>query len=204
VSEQQVVIDAGDDGRLEMRRIVIELDEPTSDGEREIHLLTNLPAEVSACCCAQQYHVRWSIEALFGELTLSLSGEINTLCYPPAALLAYAIALVTYNLLAVVKGAMAVVHGTEKIDQQVSTYYLAGEVSSTWQGLQIAIPDEQWRRRYADLAPGELAAKLVDIARHTHLRHYQKHPRGPKKKQPPRRGEEPHISTARLLAQRKP
>lgn len=203
VWEQKVVVQGGADGELELRRITIRLDQPTAAGEREIHLLTNLPEEVSAVRCANMYHTRWSIETAFGELTLSLRGEINTLGYPQAALLSYAIALVTYNLLAVVKAAMRVVHGQAEVDERVSTYYLANEVTTTWQGLEIAVPQHEWQQRYADLPPPKLADALVRIARHTQLRRYQKHKRGPKKKPPPRRGTSPHVSTARLLAQRR-
>ncbi len=202
VEEGQVVVAGKGDEPLTLRRITIQVDEPTAAGEREIHLLTNLPEEVSAARCAELYHARWSIEAAFGELTLSLRGEIDTLCYPKAALLAYAIALVTYNLLAVVKAAMRVVHG-QAVDD-VSTYYLAHEVTATWQGLEIALPEKEWQRRYGGLAPATLADALVNLARHTKLARYRKHPRGPKKKPPPRTGSSPHVSTQRILNQRQP
>jgi IS4 transposase len=202
VWEQQVVVTGKGNEQAVLRRITIELDELTSEGERQLHLLTNLPAEISAACCADLYRTRWSIEAAFGELTLALHGEIDTLCYPKAALLGYAIALVTYNLLAVVKAAMKVVHGQETIDTQVSTYYLASEVSTAWHGMEIAVPPCEWERRYADLPPAKLADALVGMARHTNIRHYRKHKRGPKKPPPPRHGSSPHISTAKLLTNR--
>jgi IS4 transposase len=202
VWEQKVVVRGDGDQQADLRRITVQLDEPTAEGEREIHLLTNLPATISAATCADLYRTRWSIEATFGELTLSLRGEIDTLCYPKAALLGYAIALVTYNLLAVVKAAMRVVHGQETVDAQVSTYYLASEVTTAWHGLEIAVPPREWQRRHADLTPAKLAEELVRMTSHTYIRHYQKHKRAPKKKPPPRRGNSPHVSTARLLAQR--
>lgn len=62
-----------------MRRIILELDQLTEDGEKEIAILTNLPDEVSAEEIARLYRSRWTIEAVFGELTLSLNGEIKTL-----------------------------------------------------------------------------------------------------------------------------
>jgi IS4 transposase len=42
-------------------------------------LLTNLPPKVAAVVVAELYHNRWSIERAFGELTLALRGEIDTL-----------------------------------------------------------------------------------------------------------------------------
>jgi hypothetical protein len=202
VWEQEVLV-YGDRGEtLSLRRLTLYLDEPTSEGERRIHMLTNLPPQVSAVDAADTHHRRWDIERAFGELTLSLHGEIDTLAYPRAALLGYAVALVTYNLLALVRAAMRAVHGSEAVDQGVSTYYLAHEVTSVWPGLEIALPAAEWNRRYGRLPPGELAQQLLCMARHTQLRRYRKHPRGPKKKPPPRRDTGPHVSTARLLATR--
>jgi hypothetical protein len=48
---------------LEVRRITVALDTPTRDGEAEIHVLTNLPAEVAdAGTIAEVYRRRWSVE----------------------------------------------------------------------------------------------------------------------------------------------
>ena len=79
---------------LEMRRITLGLDEATAENERRIYLLTNLPPNVSAPTAADVDHRRWSLEGACGELTLSLNGKIETLCYPRAALLDYGVALV--------------------------------------------------------------------------------------------------------------
>ena len=70
------------------------LDEPTRDGETEIHLLTNLPAKGDhAEVIANLYRRRWKIETAFQELEATLDGEINTLGYTKEALLAYSVAL---------------------------------------------------------------------------------------------------------------
>jgi hypothetical protein len=37
----------GDGQTMMVRRITVELDKPTRDGEAEVHILTNLPAEVA-------------------------------------------------------------------------------------------------------------------------------------------------------------
>src|SRR5262249_13487388 len=71
---------------LEVRRITVILDQPTRDGDTEIHLLTNLPAkQVAAVKVAEVYRKRWTIEGLFFEVAQTLSCEIDTLCYPKAA-----------------------------------------------------------------------------------------------------------------------
>ena len=46
----------------------------------------------------------WTVEHAFEDLALALECEINTLCYPKAALFGFCVGLVVYNLLAVVKG----------------------------------------------------------------------------------------------------
>ena len=95
VSEQKVVIHGEPEQTLVMRQITLYLDKATAENERRIDLLTNLPPNVSAPTAANLDHRRWSIERAFGEFTLSLNREIDTPCYPRAALLVYAVALVT-------------------------------------------------------------------------------------------------------------
>lgn len=201
VYEQIAWVEDVEGDRLEVRRITIYLNEPTEDGTCVIVVLTNLPSRIKSTAVADEYHRRWTIEKVFGELTLSLRGEIDTLAYPRAALLCYAIALLTYNVLSVVKAALQVVHGVD-VHKQVSTYYLADEVSGMWRGMEVAVPAAQWRKTFASLEPPAMARKLKSMAAHADLRRYQKHPRGPKKKRPPRRGSEPHVSTARILTER--
>ena len=45
--------------------------------------------------------------------------------YPKAALFGFCLALVAYNLLAVVLAALRGVHGEETVDDEVSLYYVA-------------------------------------------------------------------------------
>jgi hypothetical protein len=68
---------------LVVRRITVELIEPTRDGETEIHLLTNLPcADASAKQVARLYAKRWTIERAFQDLTVALVCEINRSAIP--------------------------------------------------------------------------------------------------------------------------
>jgi hypothetical protein len=89
VYEQAVVL-RGEAGReLPLRQVVVRLEKPTRDGETEIRILTNLPAEAAdALTVAELYRKRWRIEGAFQQLSQTLEAEINTLSYPPAALLA--------------------------------------------------------------------------------------------------------------------
>jgi hypothetical protein len=86
VFEQPMRLSDGDGETMVVRRITVALDTPTRDGEAEIHVLTNLPAEVAnARMIAEVYRRRWSVESAFHELAMCLHGEIDTLAYPKAA-----------------------------------------------------------------------------------------------------------------------
>jgi IS4 transposase len=203
VYEQRLRIFDGEGNSMTIRRVTVELNEPTRDGEAEIHVLTNLPPKILAGRVAELYHTRWTIEIAFNELALNLEGEIETLGYPRAALFGFCVALVCYNVLSVVLAALRVVHGAETIEEKLSFYYLCDEVASTYRGLEIAVVDEYWTRNYANLTPVRLARELVRIAKRVQLSRYRKHKRGPKnpvaKMNKKHRG---HVSTARILAQR--
>jgi IS4 transposase len=187
---------------IEGRRVTVKLDHATTDGDREIHILTNLPDTIDAVTIATTYRSRWTIEKAFNELTLSLKSEINTLGYPRAALFGFCLGVVIYNVLSVVKGALRAAHGVEKIEQNLSHYYVADEISGVWRGMMIAIPAPHWSEAFRGLNADQLAQLLVRLARAVHLPRYQKHPRGPKKPPLKRTGTSPHVATARILNQR--
>jgi IS4 transposase len=204
VFEQTIrVADEGGEVRF-LRRITVVLDRPTRDGDTEIHLLTNLPArEARARTIAELYRKRWTIETAFAELEATLHGEIETLGYPKAALFAFCVALVAYNILSVVKAALRSVHGAKVVADEVSGYYLADEVAGTYRGMMIAIPEDEWAV-FHDLSPVALGEVLQELARHVRISEFRKQPRGPKKPQPKRRivGQQNHVSTAKLLKAR--
>ena len=86
-----------------------------------------------------QMYYQWYIETAFQELEAHLHSEINSLGYPKAALFGFCVALVAYNVLAVVKAALRSVHGEQKIANEVSGYYLAGHLGRTYEGMMIAV-----------------------------------------------------------------
>jgi Transposase DDE domain len=57
-------LEIGDrDQPLAVRRITVVLDEPTRDGDTELHILSNVPPDdASACQLAEIYRQRWEIE----------------------------------------------------------------------------------------------------------------------------------------------
>jgi hypothetical protein len=204
VFEQQVRLSDGDGETMLVRRITVELDKPTRDGDTEIHILTNLPAEVAdARRIAELYRRRWTVESAFGELATCLNGEVNTLGYPKAALFAFCVALVSYNVLSVVKAALRSVHGVEAVEE-VSGYYLADEIAGTHRGMMIAIPADEWVV-FAGLTASALGEILKGLAARVRLSTLRKHRRGPKRPQPKRASgaKISHVSTAKLLAERK-
>ena len=205
VYEQAMTLqDPQTDEAVTLRRISIELDKPVRGGQRELHLLSNVPTvDASAAVLADLYRKRWRIETMFQELTETLCCEIKPLGYPRAALLAFSLAVVAYNVIAVIKASLRTVHGSENVEQNVSGYYIALEISSTYGGMMIAVPEEHWSV-FRDQTPTRIAAVLKKLAANAKLAKYQKHPRGPKKPKPKRiAGNSPHVATSRILEQRK-
>ena len=101
------------------------------------------------------------------------------------------------------KAALRSAHGRQKVNEEVSGYYLSLEVSRTYDGMMIAIPAPH-RALFRELSAKEFANTLRDLASSVQLSRYQKHPRGPKKPPPERTAYRSgqHVSTAKLLAQR--
>lgn len=204
VLEQRIWF-ADDDGGLHcLRRVVLRLEQPTREGETEIVLLTNLPDEVTAQTVAEVYRKRWTIEGAFHELTETLACEVNTLCYPKAALFAFCVAVVAYNIQSMLKGALRVVHGMHKVQEDVSAYYLADEIAGVYRGMMIAIPAPHWQP-FRTLSVAQFAAVLRDLAGQVDMARLQKARSGPKKQKPKRRysKKRPHVSTFRILQARK-
>ena len=203
VYEQKV--ECNSQGRLlSMRRIVLELDEPTEDGETTIRLLTNASVrQLPARKAASMYRNRWTIEGMFQRLEATLHSEVQSLGAPRAALLAFTVAVVAYNVLSLLQRAVTVAHPPEKSGVELSFYYVANELRGHYAGMMIALPSESWRS-YSDVSPAQFARKLKGLARRVDPRRLRKHPREHKPKPGP--GYAPasvarrHVSTARVLA----
>jgi IS4 transposase len=205
VWEQTVRVENESGEILFARRVVIKLDKPTRDGETEIALLSNVwDDKVRAVQLAELYRQRWTIEGLFLVLTEALTCENPGLNYPKAALFGFCMALVAYNVLALVKAALRVVHGGQLIEQTLSLYYVVSSLARNYGGMMIAVPEHEWAG-FRTLTAGELATVLRELAGHVNLARYTKHPRGPKKPPPERHYDpkHPHVSTAKILEQRR-
>ena len=204
VFEQAVRIEDEAGKQLSLRRIEVHLDEPTEDGETLIRLLTNVPAErMSALEVAELYRRRWKIEGMFGELEAVLQSEVKSLGHPRAALLAFGVAVLAYNVLSVLQTAVETCHKLAGTGMEISTYYIANEVKSTYGGMMIAVPQKVWEE-YEVQSSRELSDALLRLAEHVNPKTLRKHKRAPAKKKA-KKGYVPgtvarrHVATARVL-----
>ncbi|MCY1046881.1 IS4 family transposase [Corallococcus sp. bb12-1] len=203
VFEQPVSIPDGAGGVLRLRRIEIELDTPTDDGDAVIRLLTNVPADrKGATTLARLYRTRWRIECLFGRLESVLESELRSLGSPRGALLGFCVALVAYDVLALLQAAVRTAHPVCE-EKPISSFYIAAELREYYGGMKAALPEEVWLP-YESQTPKRLARTLVDMARHVDPAMLLKHPRGPKPKK--KKGYAPasevrrQVATSRVLA----
>lgn len=204
VFEQKVLVKDAQNQELILRRVIVHLDKPTRDGDTQIAVFTNLPPEVEACAIARLYRDRWQVENLFQVVTQLFRCEIKTLAYPKAALFSFSMALVAYNLFAVLKTALAAVHGVGKIEAGLSNFYLTKEVERNYSGMMIALPPSLWQI-FSQMSQPQLCSLLIQLAEKVNLKKFASSVRGPKKPKPKQTWDEnhPHVSTARLLAQAK-
>ena len=202
VWEQSVTLKAPEGEVMKARRIVIRLDTPTRDGDTEMAILTNLPKLITGVAVAELYRKRWTLETMFQSLTTMLEGELTTLGYPRAALFGFGTALAAYNTLSTVQAALRGEFGAEKIQEEVSGYYIANEVRATASGMAIAIESRVWEP-FQTMTSTALATQMRRWAGQVQLRKLARHPRGPKKPVPKRTRhvDTPHVSTGRLLVE---
>jgi hypothetical protein len=204
IFEQRVRLKSG----FECRCVTVELHVPLRDGSTQLRILTNVPARrMSAKRALRLYLKRWAIETAFQELTDNLRCEIDTLGYPKAALFGFALAVTAYNILVVMRSALASAQATtvakkEQAEENLSSYHLAVEVAATTLGMRIAVPKASWDA-LVRLPLKAFAAWLIKTAAGAQLHRYAKNPRATKKPATVRRTRRgAHRSTARLLAEK--
>jgi hypothetical protein len=204
VYEQEVQITDESGNTRKVRRLVIRLDEPTRDGETELALLSNV-RRVRTLRLARLYLKRWTIEGLFNLLTTTLQCEQKGLGYPKAALFGFCATLVAYNVLAAVKAALRSVHGSVKVEEEVSMPKVAEHVSRHYEGMMVGLPAQEWLP-FQSLTAKDMAAFLRRLAARVCLEKVRKAKSKPRKKtkaKPAHDSSKPHVSTARLLAARR-
>lgn len=192
--------------QLPMRRVELRLLTPTRDGDTVLSLLTNLPDNISAIAIADAYPKRWQIETAFQEIERLLSGEIQTLGYPNAALFSLSCAYVAYNILQCLRQTLEASH-PERVTQgeRISSYYLADEVAKTWRGIDAVLTDADWNY-FHTLTPRELAITLRTLALLVPYRKFTKRKTSKKNTtpRPPTTKRQGHASTEKLLKKTSP
>ena len=204
VYENQLVLPEHDGERMTVRRVVIRLAEPTRDGDTEMVILTNLPCEkADAVRVGELYRDRWKVETAFMHMTLHLNCEIDALCYPAASLFCFAVSLVSFNALSVIKSMVAKEHGRQA-SESLSHYYLCDEIAGDGRGLLIAIEDSRWDE-VVEMTLDTFCRELLQIASAMKMQRYRKSVRGPKKPPTKKKGNKRtvHVSTKRILEKRK-
>lgn len=205
VSEQPLLIrdDTTRETRV-VRRISVELDRPTRDGDTELHLLCNLPAEeAGACRLAEIYRQRWEIENAFYLLTTTLVCEMKSNCQPRCALFPFCMAMLAFNCRQVVLASLYAEHAQDDVEA-MSQYNVSIDVVSPMEGLVTALDEEEWAA-LVPRSPRGFAAFLRAVSRRVNVRSYRKAVRGPKKPPPQRKRckNGTHVSTHQLLEQRR-
>ena len=196
VYEQSVVLHG-----VRYRLIRIQLKTPTREGDTEILLVTNLPADrATALQVANSYRLRWRLESTFLEVTRSVVCEVPSLAHPKAALLVFALALCACNALRIVTRALEVSQGAAHPEEEVSSYYMVNELIGAYDGMEVVLPELIWQR-FLRMTAAQFAAWLLQVASRANWSKYRKGKRGPKKPVEKIKGgrTSPHVSTKRLL-----
>ena len=144
----------------------------------------------------------WRVDGAFADGDRVFEGELVSLAHARPALLGFSLALIAFNTVGVVKEAVREKYGQEKIQNELSLFYLGESVQRAEAALEVFVDESDWSERFATLTPRALANDLLLLASRVDLRKLRKHKRGVKKPAPKRHFSKnrPHVSTARVLA----
>ena len=198
VYEQELKLSAADDAMV-VRRVTVELDKPTRDGDEVVHVLTNLPSKVAATEVAELYRHRWEEETAFNVLQMTLTCEHTGIGHPQAAVFLFCMSVLAFNLRQTIFAALYATHDEDEVNE-ISHFHVSKNVSDNTEGMLIAITEEEWDQLIPTTAK-KLVSLLTTIASEIDPNEYRKSRRGPKKKKPHRSRNVPssHVSTAKLL-----
>jgi hypothetical protein len=117
-------------------------------------------------------------------------------------LLAFGVALLAYNVLAVLRAAINATHDLKAAQIEISPYYLSVEIKANYAGMMIAVAAAVWVA-YDAMNALQIARILLRIASCVDPMAFRNHPRGPKKTLKKGRVSgtvaRSHVSTARVL-----
>ncbi|MCK5871844.1 MAG: transposase [Methylococcales bacterium] len=201
IYEQQVRLKSPENETYLARRIIVKLNKKTRNDDNEIRILTTLSSKKSdALKIAEIYEKRWGIETAFQRLEGHFHSEINSLGYPKAALFGFCVALVAFNLYAVVMAAIRAANPEIIIKDQVSEYYIASEITAVYEGMVIAVDNNDWEF-FRRVNRAQMAVILIYLAEQVNLKKFKKNKRGEKKPKPKIKCDknEPHVSTLKMI-----
>ncbi len=202
VFEQAVMLKSATGVEYKARRIIVKLNKKTRNDDDEIRILTILKKETAdALKIAELYRERWGIETAFQRIEGHLNSEINSLGYPKAAMFGFSLALVAFNLYAVVMAALRAAHPETNIKEEVSEYYIASDIRAIYSGMMIAVMYEDWAV-FREASIAQIAVLLVDLAKSCNLAKFKKNKRGVKKPKVDIKLDKstPHVSTLKRLS----
>ena len=105
-----------------------------------------------------------------GRLESVLNSEMTNLGRPRAALLGVAVAVLSYNVLALLQRCVEQAHQAPHTPPpEVSTYHLALLIRAGYEGMLIAVLAEGWLPWHS-AAPEHMAERLLHLARSVSLR----------------------------------
>ena len=169
--EQAVMLKSATGVEYKARRIIVKLNKKTRNDDDEIRILTILKKETAdALKIAELYRERWGIETAFQRIEGHLNSEINSLGYPKAAMFGFSLALVAFNLYAVVMAALRAAHPETNIKEEVSEYYIASDIRAIYSGMMIAVMYEDWAV-FREASIAQIAVLLVDLGKKTKSGH---------------------------------
>ena len=157
---------------LAIQRLTIELDEPTQDGDREIHLLTNLPLDIRGERIAEVDHRCSEERTGFDYLRTCFQGELASLNNPRAPLFLFSMSSIAFNVLQIIWAAFHACHEEEEIEN-ISDFYVSQQIMNATPGMLIVLDDAEWDLLIPD-SQKEVAQLLKRMAKATSLIEYRK------------------------------
>ncbi len=148
ITERDIEVELPNRGWTKVRLISVHLKKKTRNGDRVIHIISNLPKSVYSTTISKAYRGRWTIENSFGYISRCLNAEIRTLCYPGAAGLCFALALLLYNVMRTIS-LFLFTFGTQPkaaTKVELSLHYIASEISSCYAGYSLQPTRKTGRR----------------------------------------------------------
>ncbi|MBK8537872.1 MAG: transposase [Candidatus Competibacteraceae bacterium] len=176
------------------------LTKKTRNNDSELYFKQSTRRNSRRAAFAEIYRKRWGIETAFQRLEAHFNSEINSLGYPKAALFGFCLALVAFNIYAVIMASLRAAYPKVNIKEEVSEYYIAEDISTVYEGMIISVDDDEWNR-FRHLGDSEMIVLLIYLAKQVNLKKFKKNKRGVKKEKPPIKFDKktPHVSTLNIF-----